>query len=68
MPADLSGREPPLRIDDEFAGWAPAFTVWIVRRGQKFPMIIDSIWTDEATAKKRVALFPKGQGWEAPAL
>jgi hypothetical protein len=47
----------------EFPGWVPEFTVYLVRRGKQFPMIVDSVFVDEAVANKRLSLFPRDQGW-----
>lgn len=47
--------------DDD--GLAPEFTVYIVRRGQRFPMVIDSLFVRRELAEKRAALLGVGQGW-----
>lgn len=56
-----------LEDDDDslYDGWTPEFTVWIVRRGSRFPMMIDTIWMDEEPAQKRAKLLCRGEGWKA---
>ena len=48
---------------DSLDDWVPEFTVWIVRRGSRHPMVIDSIFTHEPSAVKRARLL--GNGWKA---
>lgn len=51
--------------DLEFSGWVPEFTVWLVRRGSRFPMTVDSVFTDEKSAQRRAALLGAANGWKA---
>jgi hypothetical protein len=48
---------------DYVSDLVPEFTVWIVRRGSRFPMVVDSIFMDEARAHLRAQLLGTGHGW-----
>lgn len=48
-----------------FKDWTPEFTVWLVRRGKRFPMVVDSVFVREELAEKRAALLGKDEGWHA---
>lgn len=56
--------EPPqVEVDENGDGWTPEFTVWVVRRGSRFPMVVDSIFHDEHRANLRATLLGNGEGW-----
>lgn len=48
---------------DEDEGFEPEFTVYLVRRGKQWPMVIDSVFIAQELAAKRVAMMPVSQGW-----
>lgn len=43
----------------------PEFVVWVVRRGSRFPMVVDSIFVNEKPAHDRAKLMGLGDGWKA---
>lgn len=62
-PAPAPASTPDSGPDDTFADWVPEFTVWLVRYTEAWPMVVDTVFLNEADAKARAAV--RGPGWWA---